>query len=141
MVAVAVAFENDGGGFEQSCHVCKTSSELRHKWGCEEPTVDPVFFISPCVLCHGKDEQCKRCEGDNRVPMFRCPRQIATPHLTDIVQLVVLCEMGVLPDVGGWSDQATSFVQAYPIVSNEIARTRAKAQEQSIQRAKQRKRS
>jgi len=51
----------------------------------------------------------------------------------------VLCELGVLPDAGGWADQAASFVQAYPIVSNEIARTRAKAQQQSMNRAKRQK--
>ena len=139
MVAVAVAFDSDGSGFEQSCYVCKTSPDLRMKWGCEERTIDPVFYIAPCVMCHGKDEHCRSCEGDNRVPMFRCPRQIATTHLTDIVQLVVLCELGVLPDAGGWADQAASFVQAYPIVSNEIARTRAKAQQQSMNRAKRQK--
>tara|TARA_R110000796_G_scaffold229663_2_gene347059 strand:+ start:3685 stop:3840 length:156 start_codon:yes stop_codon:yes gene_type:complete len=45
---------------------------------------------------------------------------------------VALVDNSILPDAGGWSDQAASFVAAFPIVQSEIA----KAREKAIERAK-----
>jgi len=134
MVAVAVAFDTDGGSFEQSCHVCRRDPNARRRWGCDTPTDEPQLWIGPCVWCHGRDDQCPHCHGDGRVPIYRCPRSVATTGLLDVVQLTVLTDNGILPDTGGWQDQATTFVQAYPVVSQEIARTRAHLQEQAMKR-------
>lgn len=42
-----------------------------------------------------------------------------------MIGAVALVEQGILPDPGGWMDQAAVFTQAYPIVANEIAHWRA----------------
>lgn len=139
MVAVAVALAGDSGGFQQTCLRCGDPA-LRKEWGCDQPTDEPQFYIGPCIWCHGHDEQCTHCEGHNRIAVHRCPHSIATRDLIDVVQSVALVEQGILPDAGAWMDQATTWVQAFPIVSSEIQRTRARMQEQAAQRARKRQR-
>lgn len=48
----------------------------------------------------------------------------------------MMVEQGILPDSGGWQDQATLFVQAYPLIANEVNKTRAAIQERATKRAK-----
>lgn len=135
MVAVAVAMSTGGGDFEQSCLRCG-DPDLRQRWGCDTPTEEPQFWMGPCVWCAGHDEHCTHCAGHNRIPFHRCPHKLATREFIDVVQSVALVEQGVLPDEGGWFDQATTFVQAFNMVSNEIQRTRARLAEQAQQRAR-----
>lgn len=54
------------------------------------------------------------------MPIFRCPNKIATPELRDVLQSASAVEHGILPDAGGWHDQAATWVQAYPIAMQEI---------------------
>lgn len=139
MVAVAVAMNADGGDFEQSCLRCDDAS-LRARWGCDTRSTEPQFWLGPCIWCHGHDETCTHCAGHNRIAFHRCPHALATPQLVAVVQSVALMEQGVMPDAGGFYDQATTWVQAFGLVSNEIARTRARQQERAAQRARQQQR-
>lgn len=139
MIAVAVAMSDGGGDFTQDCHQCHDEG-LRKQWGCDAPTDEPQFWIGPCVWCYGRNATCTHCAGDNRIAVHRCPHALATPALVDVVQTVALAEQGILPDVGGWVDQATTWVQAFPVVSNEIARTRARKQEQAAKRQQSKQR-
>lgn len=53
--------------------------------------------------------------------MLRCPN--ATVSRTDlaVISAVLMTERGILPDSGGWHDQAAAFVAAFPLVCDEIA--------------------
>lgn len=61
---------------------------------------------------------------------------MATARLRDVLAAAAMVEVGVLPDLGGWQDQAHTFVQAYPIAANEIAAARERAHEQAAAKAK-----
>lgn len=130
-MAVAVAFQSNGSGLEQDCRQCKTSAPLRQQWGCDTATAEPLFWLNPCPWCQGKLPVCDHCQNEGRVPIHRCPNTMATDKHLAVVNAVVMVEQGVLPDPGGWQDQATWFVQAYPLIATEIGKTRNAIQEQA----------
>lgn len=101
-------------------------------WGCDEPTREPQFWIEPCPHCNGKNQDCE-CKGSNRMPVHRCPNAMATARDFDVLRSAVLTgESGVLPDAGGWNDQAATYVEAYPIARTEIAHWRAVAEKKAM---------
>lgn len=125
-MAAAVAAAPKGEGFEQSCARCH-DPELRRRWGCDEPTAEPVFHLRPCPFCQGQREDCPSCQGTNQMPIHRCPHKLATRRELDVVHGCALVECGVLPDPGGWHDQPATFVAAHPIVMHEIEHWRSVA--------------
>lgn len=44
-------------------------------------------------------------------------------------------EQGIMPDPGGWQDQAATFVAAWPVVMEEIRHWRHVTREQAIAEA------
>lgn len=135
MVAVAVAYAS-GGDFEQTCRRGHTTDpELAARWGCYQPTDEPTFWLGPCPFCQGHDESCKHCGGENRIAFYRCPHELGTADLVDVVQSVALVEQGILPEQGAWHDQPTTWVQSFGLVSNEIGRTREALQQKAMQQA------
>ena len=134
-MAVAVAFQSSGSGLEQDCRQCVTSADLRHQWGCDQPTVEPLFWLNPCPWCNGMVDKCDHCQGEGRVGVPRCPNKMATSKHLELVAAVEMVEQGILPDPGGWQDQASLFVQAYPLVASEVAKMRNSIQEQATKKA------
>ena len=101
----------------------------REKWGCDEPSVTPVFSIG-CGSCHGKDLACPRCKGLGTVEMFRCPSKLledAPAHTQVQVDLLLRCYLQfdsrhVLPVDGGLLDQSRTFVAGCDIIDAERGR-------------------
>lgn len=108
-----------GCGFEQDCSQCG-DLETRKRWGCDGPAAEPVASIA-CPFCEGRDEACTECRGTNSIDIYRCPNQIADERCRTAVAAAIMVEHGVLPESGGWQDQAAKFVQAYPLLVREIA--------------------
>lgn len=133
-MAAVLACTEPGSFFEQTCSRC-SDPELRKRWGCDEPAAEPTNFISPCPFCDRGSDDCKHCSGTNQVPIFRCPRKTVTQQHMDAITAAALVEQGVLPDRGGWHDQAATFVAAYPICAREIAHWRAYHREQAAKKA------
>lgn len=104
-------------------------------WGCDAPADEPVFWLDPCPSCGGKRLDCQACDGTNRMPVFRCPQKLATARHRDVLLAALRVESGILPDPGGWQDQANTFVEAFPIAQAEIASWRAKHDELARKRA------
>lgn len=48
-------------------------------------------------------------------------------------------EQGILPDPGGWQDQAATFTDAWPLVMHEIQHWRKVARDQAIEKAKRKR--
>jgi hypothetical protein len=115
-----------GCGFEQDCSQCH-EPEIRKQWGCDEPTAEPLFWLEPCPFCAGKQQACAHCDGTNKVAMHRCPNALATQVERDMLTAAALVEHGVLPEEGGFQDQAATFCQAYPLAMQEIVHWRAVA--------------
>jgi hypothetical protein len=138
-VACGVACAPQGSGFEQDCSQCH-DPETRKRWGCDEPAAEPVTTLRPCPFCAGERETCAHCGGTNEVPIYRCPNRIATRRELDCVAACVLTERGILPDRGGWQDQAATFTQAWPIVMREVDHWRQVAQKQAMRQAEQQRR-
>lgn len=56
--------------------------------------------------------------------------------------MVVACaltEQGILPDHGGWDDQAATFTAAWPLVMREIQHWRGVAHQLAMQKARSKK--
>lgn len=114
----------DGCEFEQDCTQCH-DPDKRKAWGCDELTERSVFELEPCLWCAGKVATCPHCNGTNRMPIHRCPHALTSRRHFDVLAASVMVEQGILPDGGGWQDQAATFVAAYPICAREIASWRA----------------
>lgn len=99
------------------------------------PLAESYAFLD-CTFCGGQEPECRYCQGTGRIELFRCPNQLATRRELDAVSAVLLVEQGVLPDPGGWQDQAETFVRAYPLLAKEIAGWRAVHQRVAQQKAK-----
>jgi hypothetical protein len=123
-----------GGGLEPTCTRC-SDPELRKRWGCDEPAADPVTSIAPCFLCHGRQPDCPECHGENEIPIRTCPRRtIRSEHRTACL-LVLELENGLLPAPGGLLDQAQTFVDAMPLLINELEHWRGVLHERARRRA------
>lgn len=142
MLAAAVACA-PSGSFEQSCNECTRNPEARARWGCDAPLADPVVTLHPCPACGGHDPECEHCSGTNDCPIFRCPHAIVGQQHYELLRDCVRVENGILPDAGGWTDQAACFTAAWPIAQQEIQHWRQVAQEraarESREKAKQRR--
>jgi hypothetical protein len=86
-------------------------------------------------VCAGKNASCEHCAGSNRMAVYRCPNALVDANSTATLRAAALAEQsGVLPDAGGWQDQAATFVQAFPVAQQElrhwqeVARRRASAE-------------
>lgn len=109
-----------GCGYEQDCSRCH-DPELRKRWGCDEATEEPQALIEPCPVCAGKNPSCEHCAGSNRMPVHRCPNALVDDNCRATLRAALMAEQsGVLPDSGGWQDQAATFVQAFPVAQQEI---------------------
>ena len=75
------------------------------------------------------------CHGSNKVPIFRCPNALVTRRELNVITACFQTEQGVLPDAGGWQDQAATFTAAWPLVMHEIAYWRGVAREQAMREA------
>lgn len=73
-------------------------------------------------MCDGEDAECPVCCGTNVLQFDRCPEAVLTRADRMFVQAAARVESGILPDDGGWMDQAATFVAGYPLVAQEIAR-------------------
>jgi len=56
-----------------------------------------------------------------------------------VVQSVAMVEQGILPDDGGWHDQAATWVQAHPILARELAHWREVRMEQDRKEAERKR--
>lgn len=124
-----------GKRWDADCRECH-DPEKRKQWGCDAETDDPVVELSPCPFCEGVDTECDHCAGTNYVPIRRCPNRLVTARERGAVMAAAQVELGILPDAGGWLDQAHTFVQAYPLLAQEIERWREYAREQARKRNK-----
>lgn len=111
----------------------------RRAWGCDEPAPEPVLWIEPCPFCAGRNPACDQCSGTDRVPIMRCPQRLVTQRELSAVSAALLVERGVLPDAGGWEQQAHTFVAAFPLLCSEIAHWRQVASQRAIEQAKQKR--
>jgi hypothetical protein len=58
------------------------------------------------------------------------------PQHIELLRDCVRVEHGVLPDAGGWTDQAALFTQAWPLVTRELQHWRQVAAEQAQREAR-----
>lgn len=123
MLAVAACCSPDGRPWEPNCSECH-DPQKRLAWGCDAPSEEPVDFLTPCRFCKGQRSECVHCNGANRIPIHRCPNKLVTSRHVHAVRAVAQVEAGILPDSGGWNDQAHTFVVAYPWIAAEIQTTR-----------------
>jgi len=131
----AAAVLDDRGGFEQDCNRCKNDATLRRKWGCDGPTALPEHrAVISCLDCAGRDPACKSCQGSNRVELLECPWRLIEPKHRSAVDAALQAEHGMLPAAGGVHDQAATFVQALPILRNEVLFWRRKAIERATEK-------
>ena len=124
-----------GKRWDADCSECH-DPEKRRLWGCDEPSDEPLLEISPCPYRDGANQDCRHCSGSNRVPVHRCPNRTVTAREKQAVIAASQVELGVLPDAGGWMDQAYTFVTAYPLLAQEIERWREHARQEAEKRAK-----
>jgi len=106
------------------------------KWGCDSDTAEPLCHISPCPFCNGLRDECVHCTGSNNVPIYRCPNKLVTQRHLDAISAANLVEHGILPDPGGWQDQANTFVRAFPLLCNEVNYWRRHAADMAAKRSK-----
>lgn len=116
-MAAAVFLAPRGCGFAQDCRQCGDPA-TRSSWGCDEETALPVASIQ-CFACDGSID-CDHCNGSGSIDLHRCPNQIADDRMRDILAAAGMVECGVLPQDGGWRDQAATFVEIYPLALKEI---------------------
>lgn len=140
MLAAAVACA-PSGSFEQSCHECKRNPEMRAKWGCDAPLSEPVITLHPCPACGGQDPECEHCSGTNDCPIHRCPHALVEPVHFEVLRDSARAEQGILPEAGGWIDQANCFTQAWPIAMQELNHWREVARERASRQAEQKSQS
>ncbi len=120
MLAVAARH----GQLEQTCKLCRTSSELRKKWGCDKPVEKPLFMLE-CVRCNGpgQDPNCGLCKGTGLEPIYRCPWKIMSSEVGQMYELYDLVQRGVgLPSSGGTQDQSAVFLEAMRLIKIEEGR-------------------
>jgi hypothetical protein len=113
MLAAAIACLPKGAGLAQSCRVCRTSPRLRAEWGCDGPAAEPWGYLE-CLFCQGEDPACASCSGTGQIPQHDCPHRVVSDREFGVVTVASMTESGVLPDSGGWNDQAASFVAVFP---------------------------
>lgn len=107
---------NDAGG---ACGEGCPHANRENPDACTGPPDGPGH-IAPCFVCHGTDEACPECCGENRIEIVGCPRKcIGTEHEQAIVATINL-ERGILPAAGAWFDQSATFVAAFPLLSSEL---------------------
>lgn len=137
-MAAGVFLAPRGCGFEQDCTQC-CDPETRTRWGCDAPADQPVASIR-CFVCKGADPECRHCHGTGEMPVHRCPNVIADERLREVLMAATMVENGVLPEAGGWRDQAASFVAVYPLAMSEVRHWQDVRMEQERQKAKAAKR-
>lgn len=130
-----VACAPRGSGFAQDCTQCH-DPDKRKEWGCDEPAAEPVAYIEPCPFCAGLRPDCAHCEGTDRIPIRKCPNKLVGRREIDMVMACAMTEQGILPDPGGWEDQAATFTSAWPLVMREIHHWRGIAQHLAMQKAR-----
>lgn len=126
MLAAAIVCSAKGEGPVQSCRVCRTSRRLRAEWGCDGPSAEPWGYLG-CPFCAGDSPECTACAGTGQIPQSECPHRVVTERELGLIAAFAMVENGVLPDPGGWNDQAATFVSAYPFGAREIHSYRERA--------------
>lgn len=119
---------------EPHCTLCRTSPELRERWGCDTPTEAPREWLE-CFECESwppeAQELCPHCEGSRRLPVHRCPNAVITERHQFVCQAVAQYENGMLPYGGlGWAELPATLVDAMTLVAGvvaEIQRTKAES--------------
>jgi hypothetical protein len=71
-------------------------------------------------VCHGTDELCEDCHGENRIELVGCPRKCIRPEHEQAVVATLQLERGILPAPGAWLDQSATFVAAFPLMAGEL---------------------
>lgn len=104
-----------------SCVRCKVDPEARKQWGCDGPVDHVVTTIRPCPFCRGGLPTCSACQGDDAIPIRRCPNALVTMRELEAVHAASQVEFGILPDQGGMQDQSATFVAALPLLQFELA--------------------
>lgn len=117
-MAAGVFLAPRGCGFEQDCARC-SDPEIRTKWACDAPADQPVASIR-CFVCKGANDECAHCGGTGEMPVHRCPNKLADERTREVLMAATMVENGVLPEGGGWRDQAATFVQLYPLAMAEV---------------------
>lgn len=92
--------------------------------------------LAPCPFCRGGVAGCEECGGNNEIPIHRCPNKLVTSREIAAISAALMVERGVLPDPGGWMDQPATFVQAFPLITREIAHWQRVVHEHELAKAK-----
>jgi len=71
------------------------------------------------------------CESHGSIQFFRCRSTHFDASHTDVIRSFFMLEKGVLPDAGGWADQASQWVEAVQVVEREVEGYRAKAMKEA----------
>lgn len=83
----------------------------------------------PCPNCDDREKAIYGCETETEEQtswidldgqtIKRCPYKMLSQKHARILQATSLVESGILPETGGWLDQAAAFTQAATVVSAE----------------------
>lgn len=71
------------------------------------------------------------------MPVFRCPNKLVTSRELGAITAAIQVEFGVLPEAGGWQDQAATFTAAWPLIMREVEHWRSVHRKLAMQKAKQ----
>lgn len=90
-------------------------------------------MVIACPTCAGKDGSCVECGGTNRVEIPGCPRHRVTAQHEAAIHATLQMERGILPASGAWLDQSATFVDAFPVLLNELGHWRQVASKHASQ--------
>jgi hypothetical protein len=91
---------------------------------CDPPRAEVPARIE-CLACDGLG--CDDCEKRGYWELDRCPRELVTGDVWDVIEAADLFAKGLPPMAGGTRDQAAAFLTAARIVWAEEARWKAEA--------------
>lgn len=79
-----------------------------------------------CTACeNGLPVACDECGATGFVTLARCPVALISADVWEVISAARMMELGFLPSVGGWLDQAATGLEAMRLVQLEIDRAGA----------------
>lgn len=69
-----------------------------------------------------RDEACPNCRGDGKALRFACPRRLRAAWTDPVIDAYeMLSQHSILPDAGGYLDQAAWTIHAFRIIRDEVS--------------------
>lgn len=128
-----------------NCRSCEDQEKIER--GCTRPVdqkqrPNGVWKITNCFACHGENSDCAICRGNNEIPVFQCPRALATRQFTTLLPYFFeyyagLSNSGIInwPDGKPRLKQPIKLIQAFDMMAS-IQSERDKKEMENIGKGK-----